>query len=152
MNQSRSTRKMGLAVLAGGLAFVGGADATELIIDGSFENTTTVNSTVKTGGRENPAVGQGWSVFSTYLYSTQYTFPGPANSGIQYLRPYPPNTFGVPRSSEVVTQTVDLIAATGLTWDEIDSSFGQYTFTRTRNNGHRIRVRAQSRSFRAWLL
>jgi hypothetical protein len=31
---------MGLAVLAGGLAFVGGADATEIIVDGSFENTT----------------------------------------------------------------------------------------------------------------
>ena len=73
---------MGLAVLAGGLAFVGGADATELIVDGSFENTTPASATVRVGGTENPDVGQGWSIFSTYLYSTQYTFPGPANSGV----------------------------------------------------------------------
>ena len=46
---------MGLAVLAGGLAFVGTADATELIIDGSFENTTAGGSPiVKLGGTANP--------------------------------------------------------------------------------------------------
>jgi len=129
MNHSGSNRKMGLAVLAGGLAFVGGADATELIVDGSFENTTSVSATVRSGGRENPDVGQGWSIFSTYLYSTQYTFPGPANSGIQYLRPYAPGVFGVPQSSEVVTQLVSLTASTGLTGEEIDAGFGQYTFS-----------------------
>ena len=50
---------MGLAVLAGGLAFVGSAEATELITDGSFENTTTAPSSpiVKVGG--TPAPG-GW--------------------------------------------------------------------------------------------
>src|SRR5688572_32358351 len=42
MNQSRSTRKMGLAVLAGGLAFVGGTDATELIIED--RKSTRLNS------------------------------------------------------------------------------------------------------------
>jgi len=120
---------MGLAVLAGGLAFVGGADATELIVDGSFENTTSASSTVRIGGRANPDVGQGWSIFSTYLYTTQYTFPGPANSGAAFLRPYPPNTFGIPQSSEVVTQLVNLTASTGLTGEEIDAGFGQYTFS-----------------------
>ena len=120
---------MGLAVLAGGLAFVGGADATELIVDGSFENTTSVSATVRSGGLPNPNVGQGWSIFSTYLYSTQYTFPGPANSGLQFLRPYAPNVFGVPLSSEVVTQLVSLTASTGLTGDEIDNGLGQYTFS-----------------------
>jgi hypothetical protein len=120
---------MGLAVLAGGLAFVGGADATELIVDGSFENTTSASDTVRVGGRENPDVGQGWSIFSTYLYTTQYTFPGPANSGAGFLRPYAPGTFGVPQSSEVVTQLVSLTASTGLTGDEIDAGFGQYTFS-----------------------
>ena len=129
MNQFGSSRRMGLAVLAGGLAFVGGADATELIVDGSFENTTSVSDTVRSGGVENPGVGQGWSVFSTYLYSTQYTFPGPANSGAGFLRPYAPNVFGVPRSSEVVTQLVSLTASTGLTGDEIDNGLGQYTFS-----------------------
>jgi len=120
---------MGLAVLAGGLAFVGGADATELVVDGSFENTTSASDTVRIGGRENPGVGQGWSIFSTYLYTTQYTFPGPANSGGGFLRPYAPGTFGVPQSSEVVTQLVSLTASTGLTGDEIDNGLGQYTFS-----------------------
>jgi hypothetical protein len=129
MNPCRSTPRMGLAVLAGGLAFVGGVDATELIIDGSFENTTAASATVKTGGRDNPGVGQGWSVFSTYLYSTQYTFPGPANSGVQYLRPYAPGVFGVSRSSEMVTQLVDLTASTGLTGADIDAGLGQFTFS-----------------------
>jgi hypothetical protein len=129
MNPCRSTRKMGLAVLAGGLAFVGGAEATELVVDGSFENTTAASATVKVGGRENPEVGQGWSVFSTYLYSTQYTFPGVPNSGVQFLRPYAPGTFGVSRSSEVVMQLVNLTNSTGLTGEEIDAGFGQFTFS-----------------------
>ena len=129
MNHSGSTRKMGLAVLAGGLAFVGGADATELILDGSFENTTSASDTVRVGGRVDPDVGQGWSIFSTYLYSTQYTFPGPPNSGGGFLRPYAPGVFGVSQSSEVVTQLVSLTASTGLTGDEIDAGFGQYTFS-----------------------
>lgn len=128
MNPSKSTQRMGLAVLAGGLAFVGGADATELIIDGSFEDTTSASATVKVGGRDNPGVGQGWSIFSTYLYSTQYTFPGPANSGTQYLRPYEPGTFGIPQSSEVVTQLVSL-ASSELTEAEIDAGLGQYNFS-----------------------
>ena len=129
MNHSGSSRKMGLAVLAGGLAFVGGADATELVVDGSFENTTSVSATVRSGGLANPGVGQGWSIFSTYLYSTQYTFPGVQNSGAQFLRPYAPGVFGVPQSSEVVTQLVSLTASTGLTGDEIDAGLGQYTFS-----------------------
>lgn len=120
---------MGLAVLAGGLAFVGGADAAELVVDGSFENTTAVNATVKAGGMENPGVGQGWSIFSTYLYSTQYTFPGPANSGVGFLRPYESGTYGVAQSSEIVTQLVSLTASTELTSDEIDGGLGQYTFS-----------------------
>ena len=83
---------MGLAVLAGGLSFVGSAEATELIIDGSFENTTpSSNPLVKVGGTANPGLGGGWSSFSTYLYSTLYTLPGPADSGLQFLRPYAPN-------------------------------------------------------------
>src|SRR2546430_3076629 len=81
MRPHRSTRRMGLAVLAGGLAFVGSAEATELITDGSFENTSpSSNPVVKVGGSDNPGVGGGWSTFSTYLYSTLYTLPGPAGS------------------------------------------------------------------------
>ena len=41
----------------------------------------------KVGGKPNPGIGQGWSTFSTYLYSTMYTLPGPANCGVDFLRP-----------------------------------------------------------------
>ena len=73
---SFNSRRMGVSVLAGGLAFVGTADATELLIDGSFENTQASSKpVVKVGGKPNPGIGGGWSTFSTYLYSTLYTLP-----------------------------------------------------------------------------
>jgi hypothetical protein len=113
---------MGLAVLAGGLSFVGSAEATELITDGSFENTTAGGSPiVKVGGTANPGVGGGWSSFSTYLYSTLYTLPGPADSGLQFLRPYDPN--------QVVTQLMSLTAATTLTPAKIDAGQGSFTMS-----------------------
>ncbi|HEY6228813.1 MAG TPA: PA domain-containing protein [Verrucomicrobiae bacterium] len=120
---------MGLAVLSGGMAFVGSASATELIVDGSFENTTSVTATVRAGGVANtdPAVGAGWSTFSTYLYSTKYAgFPGPANSGASFLRPYPSGTYGVTRSSDTVVQNVSLTGASGLTTAKIDAGQGLY--------------------------
>ena len=118
---------MGLAVLAGGLAFVGGAEATELIIDGSFENT--VNSSqpiIKVGGSPSPGVGGGWSTFSTYLYSTFYALPGPTNCGLQFLRPYPTGVQGVAQSSQTVVQSVSLTASTGLTPAKIDAGQGRF--------------------------
>src|SRR5437773_1813613 len=122
MKPYRPTRKMGLAVLAGGLSFVGSAEATELIIDGSFENTTAGGSPiVKVGGTANPGLGGGWSSFSTYLYSTLYTLPGPADSGLQFLRPYAPN--------QVVTQLMSLTAATTLTPAKIDGGQGSFTMS-----------------------
>ena len=67
---------MGLAALAGGLAFVGAAEAVELVTDGSFENTQGSSlPIVKIGGVANPGVGGGWSIFSTYAYSANYTMP-----------------------------------------------------------------------------
>jgi len=121
---------MGLAVLAGGLSFVGAADATELITDGSFENTTpSSNPVVKVGGTANPGVGGGWSTFSTYLYSTLYTLPGPTGSGAQYLRPYPSGTYGITQSSTNMTQLVSLTAATTLTPAKIDSGLGRFTMS-----------------------
>src|SRR5207247_1706092 len=96
----------GLAILAGGLAFVGTAQAIDVIIDGNFENTTGTGI-VRNGGTPNPGVGGGWSSFSTYLYSTEYANAGPANSGIQFLRPYAPN--------QTIIQLVSLTNATGLT-------------------------------------
>src|SRR6059058_288643 len=111
MRPDRPTRRMGLAVLTGGLAFVGAAEATELITDGSFENTSASSSPiVKVGGAAAPGVGGGWSTFSTYLYSTLYTLPGPAGAGLQFLRPYPSGTYGITQSSTNVAQTVSLTA------------------------------------------
>ena len=121
---------MGLAVLAGGLAFVGSAEATELITDGSFENTSpSSNPIVKVGGSDNPGVGGGWSTFSTYLYSTLYTMPGPAGSGLQFLRPYPSGTYGITQSSTNVAQTVSLTATTTLTPGRIDAGLGRFTLS-----------------------
>ena len=121
---------MGLAVLAGGLAFVGSAEATELIIDGSFENTTTSpnNPVVKVGGTDNPSVGGGWSVFSTYLYSTQYTTPL-SGGGLQFLRPYPSGTYQIAQSSTNMTQTASLTATTTLTPARIDGGLGRFTLS-----------------------
>lgn len=130
MKSNTPTGKMGLAVLAGGLAFVGSADATELITDGSFENTQPSNKpVVKVGGKADPGVGGGWSVFSTYLYSTLYTLPGPANSGAAYLRPYPSGTYGITQSSETVTQLASLTATTTLTPAQIDSGLGRFAMS-----------------------
>src|SRR5947207_8860419 len=130
MTPYRPTRRMGLTVLAGGLAFVGSAEATELMIDGSFENTTSSSSPiVKVGGTPAPGVGGGWSTFSTYLYSTLYTLPGPAGSGQQFLRPYPPSSTGVGQSSQTVTQLVSLTASTTLTPAKIDGGQGRFTMS-----------------------
>src|ERR1044071_1710348 len=114
---NRRNRK-GLAILAGGLSFVGTTQAIDLIIDGSFENTTGAGI-VRNGGTPNPGVGGGWTTFSTYLYSTEYANPGPAGCGIQFLRPYPPN--------QTVTQLVSLTNGTSLTAADIDGGRGQYT-------------------------
>src|SRR2546425_367933 len=130
MRPHRPTRRMGLAVLAGGLAFVGSAEATELITDGSFENTSpSSNPIVKVGGSDNPGVGGGWSTFSTYLYSTLYTLPGTAGSGLQFLRPYPSGTYGITQSSTKMAQTVSLTATTTLTPAKIDSGLGRFTLS-----------------------
>ena len=61
MKMNRPTRKMGLAVLAGGLAFVGVADAKDVVVDGSFENATPNSGLpiVSEGGFMNfPQIGQ----------------------------------------------------------------------------------------------
>src|ERR1041385_2623425 len=127
MRPYRPTRRMGLTILAGGLAFVGSAEATELIADGSFENAAnSSNPNVKVGGTANPGVGGGWSTFSTYLYSTLYTLPGPAGSGAGYLRPYPSGTYGITQSSQSVTQLVSLTATTTLTPAKIDAGQGRF--------------------------
>src|SRR5437764_1359993 len=57
----KTTRtRLGLSILAGGLSFVGGASALDLISNGSFEN----------------ANGGEWKYFAVYNHSTSY-FAGP---------------------------------------------------------------------------
>src|SRR5690242_14048894 len=127
MSSFQSPMRMGLAVLSGGMAFVGSATGSELIIDGSFENTDFINASVRAGGVLDPTVGAGWSTFSTYLYNTKYAgYPGPANSGAAFLRPYPSGTYGVSRSSDTVVQNVSLTGASGLTTTKIDAGQGLY--------------------------
>jgi len=126
---------MGLAALAGGLAFVGAAEAVELVTDGSFENTQGSSlPIVKIGGKANPGVGGGWSIFSTYAYSANYTMPltngaGANIGGNAYLRPYPAGLYGIANSSDTVTQTVSLTATTTLTPATIDSGAGNYVMS-----------------------
>jgi hypothetical protein len=120
---------MGLAALAGGLAFVGSAEAIELVVDGSFENTTPSSKpVVKLGGTDSPAVEGGWSIFSTYLFSTQYTMPL-SNGGQQFLRPYVAGLYGISHSNTNVEQTVSLTARTTLTPAKIDAGEGRYTLS-----------------------
>lgn len=130
MKAQYASRRMGLSVLAGGLAFVGSASATELIVDGSFENTeASSNPVVRVGGKANPGVGEGWSNFSTYLYSTLYTMPGPVGAGGGFLRPYASGTYGITRSSTNAFQIVSLTAGTTLTPEKIDAGNGRFTMS-----------------------
>ena len=130
MKRECASKRMGLAVLAGGLAFVGTAEATELILDGSFENTKPSNSPIiRVGGKTTPGVGGGWSTFSTYLYSTLYTMPGPTGSGDAFLRPYAAGTAGISQSSDHVVQLVSLTTGTGLTTTKIDAGSGLFKFS-----------------------
>ena len=52
--------RLGLSILAGGLSFVGAANATDLIVNGSFENPTA-----------------GWQYFGQYNHATEAWFDGP---------------------------------------------------------------------------
>jgi hypothetical protein len=55
MKKHRPPGRIGIAVLAGGLAFVGTAEAAELLLDGSFENTAaSSNPLVKVGEQPTP--------------------------------------------------------------------------------------------------
>ena len=114
------TRKsrFGLAILAGGLSFVGSASAIDIVIDGSYESSTNnLNGIVGSGGDNGVGIDGGWTAFTTYMYSAGYTQTGPAGSGQVYLRPYSPN--------QTVSQINSLTRA--ITTAQIDSSQGQYT-------------------------
>src|SRR6266851_1179461 len=103
MKTKRST--VGLSILAGGLSFVGTANAVDLVVDGSYESATNnVNVAGKIGHSGNDAAGLdgGWTRFSTYAYFAGYTQAGPTGSGQMYLRPYPTSYDAA--SSQTVSQ------------------------------------------------
>jgi hypothetical protein len=121
----RKNSRLGLSILAGGLSFVGATNAMDIVIDGSYESSTNnLNGFIGQGGNDAGGIDGGWTSFSTYTYSANYTQPGPAGSGQVYLRPYPP-TGSVPASRTTVSQIDSLTRA--ITTAQIDGSQGQYT-------------------------
>jgi hypothetical protein len=123
--------KLGLSIIAGGLSFVGSANAVDLIINGSFENF---------GGSE-------WKYFNTYNYSPAYSFftgppvPGSENPGASWSWQHG-SAFGswanfVTPTNEADhlqfnliyadSQTVSLTNA--VTATAIDTGLGQYMFS-----------------------
>lgn len=105
--------RMGLSIIASGLAFVGAANATDLIVNGSFEDGADV----------------GWvGYFKTYNHTDVY-YTGPAipeseNPGLVYSWRHASavNLWNTP-----ITQTVDLTAEVSAS--DIDAGMGQFTFS-----------------------
>jgi hypothetical protein len=104
---------MGLSILTGGLAFVGAANATDLIVNGSFE--------------EDPSIG--WTgYFKTYNYSAAY-FTGPPIPEAEEPGSLYSWRHGLAEGNYTgpATQTVDLTL--GASASEIDSGLGQFSFS-----------------------
>lgn len=109
----KNNNRRGLAILAGGLAFVGSASATDLIVNGSFES----------------GVGVGWiGHFRTYNYTDLY-FTGPPvpeseGPGLSYSWQH-----GVTDGDWTAPayQIVDLTG--GASAADIDANRGQFTFS-----------------------
>jgi len=121
--------KLGLSIIAGGLSFVGSANALDLILNGSFENF---------GGSE-------WKYFNTYNYSNAY-FTGPPvpaseNPGASWSWQHG-SAFGAWANFVTPTNEADhlqfnLIYANSQTFNltnalnnaAIDAGLGRYTFS-----------------------
>ena len=124
----KKTTTAGLSIVAGGLAFVGSANAVDLIVNGSFENPTN-----------------GWAYFLTYNYSAAYYAgpPVPVSEGPGSLWSWkhasvsgawdsfatPTNITDFPQYDLQFadSQTVELTNA--LSGAAIDGGLGQYTFS-----------------------
>lgn len=118
---------MGLSILAGGLSFVGAANAVDLITNGSFEGTNgwkyfkTYNYTAAyfTGpaipGSENPGTRYSWQHANTNTAWTKFVTPTNETDHLQYNLVY------------ADSQTVALTNA--ITGPAIDSGFGRYSFS-----------------------
>jgi hypothetical protein len=120
----KTSNTLGLSILAGGLAFAGTANATDIIIDGSYESATNnyVTPIIGNGGNDAAGIDGGWTHFSTYNYSAGYTRAAPPGAGRVYLRPY--NDTG---GSTIVMQTNSLSRA--ISTANIDAGMGQYSLS-----------------------
>jgi hypothetical protein len=119
------TFRQGLAVATAGLAFVGSATATDLIVNGSFEAD---------GDFASAGTPTGWTGFlktyanGTDLYSEGPSIPATENPGGHYTWQHRAvngvdGAAGVPQ----VTQRVDLTG--GVNAADLDAGQGQYTFS-----------------------
>jgi len=107
--------RLGLAVLAGGLFFMGSASAADIVIDGSYESSTNnLSGIIGAGGNGSPGIDGGWTSFTTFTYPNYVLAPLPG-SGQSYLRPY---------ENSIVSQIDDLTRA--LTTAQIDNGQGQF--------------------------
>lgn len=102
---------MGLAILSGGLTFIGSAGATDLVINGSFEE---------------PNLGEWQGTFATYAFSEAY-FAGPPipeleNPGQKYSWRHRNGNNDTP-----LTQRLDLSA--GVAISDIDTGKGKFAFS-----------------------
>ncbi|HMJ64525.1 MAG TPA: hypothetical protein VK615_04170, partial [Candidatus Binatia bacterium] len=120
----KTSNTLGLSILAGGLAFVGTSNATDIVIDGSYESATNnyVTAIIANGGNDAAGIDGGWTHFSTYNYSAGYTQAAPPGAGKVYLRPY--NDTG---GSTIVSQTNSLSRA--ISGANIDAGIGQYSLS-----------------------
>jgi hypothetical protein len=125
--------RLGLSILAGGLSFVGAANATDLLTNGSFETSY-----------DSP--DGGWQFFTQYNSSTQAYYDGPAipaseNPGTYYsacqsMADTDWGHFTTPNSWDYMfsfafeyaaSQRVDL--TTAVSPADIQAGLGQYTFS-----------------------
>jgi hypothetical protein len=126
----KTRSKMGLAILAGGLSFVGAANAVDLILNGSFEAITGGNPNSYNSITDGTLAG--WDgVVSGISYGFNY-FSGPVipaseNPGLVYSWNQDGDTNHLTAYMTPLTQTVDLTA--GASAANIDLSRGQYTFS-----------------------
>lgn len=132
--------RLGLSILAGGLSFVGAANATDLMVNGSFESPSLYDDS-----NQPQAGGAGWQYFGQYNYSAAY-YAGPAvpadeNPGDNYswkqsLAFSDWSHFDTPNSPSYMFSFAFLYAAqqrvdltTVVSAGDIDAGLGSYTFS-----------------------
>jgi hypothetical protein len=120
MKTPNTTR--GLAILAGGLAFVGSANAVDLIVNGSFEDVTPPQADITPNGWVGVCRGYNYSA----AYFTGPPIPAAENPGNIYTWRHRGNA-GDEAFATPLTQTVNLLG--GATAADIDAGRGQYTFS-----------------------